>query len=57
MLCKYKYDGKKIENDKVVPVHYEKTISEPHKLDYFDAGKKGENKSLWIELKISAYSL
>ena len=57
MLCKYKYDGKKIENDKVVPVHYKKTISEPHKLDYFDAGKKGENKSLWIELKISAYSL
>jgi len=57
MLCKYKYVGKKIENDKIVPVNYEKTISEPHHLDYFDAGKKGENKSLWIDLKISAYQI
>lgn len=57
MLCSYKYIGKKIENDRVVPVNYENKISEPHKLDYFDAGKDGENKSLWIDLKISAYSL
>lgn len=57
MLCRYLYNGKKIENDQLVPVKYEKTISEPHKLDYFDAGKNGENKSLWIDLKITAYPL
>ena len=57
MLCRYTYNGRKIENDKLVPVNYEKTISEPHKLDYFDAGKNGENKSLWIDLKITAYPL
>ena len=57
MMCRYKYNGKKIENDKIVPVNYEKTISVPLNLDYFDAGKSGENKSLWIDLKISAYSL
>jgi hypothetical protein len=57
MLCKYKYNGKKIENDKLDSVNYEKTISEPDKVDYFDAGKNGENKSLWIELKITAYPL
>ena len=57
MMCRYKYNGKKIENDKLVPMNYEKTISEPGKVDYFDAGKSGENKSLWIDLKISAYSL
>jgi hypothetical protein len=57
MLCKYKYNGKKIENDKFDSVNYEKTISEPDKVDYFDAGKNGENKSLWIELKITAYPL
>lgn len=57
MLCRYKYTGKKIENEKIVPVDYEKTISDPHKVDYFDAGKKGENISHWIDLKITAYSL
>jgi hypothetical protein len=57
MLCKYKYNGKKIENDKLDSVNYEKAISEPDKVDYFDAGKNGENKSLWIELKITAYPL
>ena len=48
---------KKIGNDKFVSVNYEKTISEPYKLDFFDAGKKGENKNLWMELKISASPL
>ena len=57
MLCRYKYTGKKIENEKIVPVDYEKTISDPDKVDYFDAGKKGENISHWIDLKITAYSL
>ena len=57
MLCRYKYNRKKIENEKIVPVDYEKTISDPHKVDYFDAGKNGENKSLWIDLKITAYPL
>lgn len=57
MLCRYIYNGIKFENDQPVSVNYEKTISEPHKLDYFDAGKKGENKSVWIKLKITAYPL
>ena len=57
MMCKFKYNGQKIENGKIVPVNYENSISVPHKLDYFSAGKNGENKSVWIDLKISAYSL
>ena len=56
-MCRYKYIGKKFENGKIVPVNYENTISDTDDLDYFDAGKSGENKSLWVELKISAYSL
>ena len=57
MLCRYIYNGTKFENNNTVPVNYEKTISEPHKLDYFNAGKNGENKSFWIDLKITAYPL
>ena len=57
MMCRYKYIGQKIENGKNVPVNYENSISDPDDLDYFDAGKNGENKSVWIDLKISAYSL
>ena len=57
MKCRFKYIGIKVENGKNVDVNYENSISEPDKLDYFDAGKNWENKNLWIELKISAYSL
>ena len=57
MKCRFKYVGIKVEDGKNVDVNYENSISEPDKLDYFDAGKDWENKNLWIELKISAYSL
>ena len=57
MMCRFKYNGQKIENGKIVPVNYENSISVPHKVDYFSAGKNGENKVLWIDLKISASSL
>jgi hypothetical protein len=58
--CKYSYIGTKIddkEKSKLVPVNYSNSISEAHKLDYFEAGKSGEYKSLWTELKITAYHL
>ena len=55
MQCKYHYIGKKIENDKIVSVNYEKSISKgDEEIDYFSAGKDDENKNLWIELKITA---
>ena len=57
MNCRFKYAGIKVENGKNVDVNYENSISEPDKLDYFDAGKEWENKKLWMELKISAYHL
>jgi len=57
MNCRFKYVGIKVENGKNVDVNYENSISEPDKLDYFDAGKEWENKKLWMELKISAYHL
>ena len=57
MKCRFKYVGIKVEDGKNVDVNYENSISEPDKLDYFDAGKDWGNKSLWMELKISAYSL
>ena len=56
MKCRFKYVGIKVEDGKNVDVNYENSISEPDKLDYFDAGIDWGNKSLWIELKISAYS-
>ena len=56
--CRYSYIGTKIENkSNLVPVNYNGSISEDHKIDYFKAGKNGENKSLWIELKITANPL
>jgi len=57
MNCRFKYVGIKVENGKNIDVNYENSIFEPNKLDYFDAGKDWENKSLWIELKMSAYSI
>ena len=58
LKCKYKYVGKKYEKGKIVEVNYsKKTRDTDDYLDYVDAGKKGENKSLWVELKISASKL
>ena len=58
LKCKYKYVGKKYEKGKIVEVNYsKKTRDTDDYLDYVDTGKKGENKSLWVELKISASKL
>lgn len=60
MNCRYTYIGTKIDDkdkSKLIPVNYSNSISEAHKLDYFEAGKSGEYKSLWTELKITANHL
>ena len=53
--CKYSYIGYKIEDKKPVYVNHKK-IAENDKLDYYPVSI-GENKSLWVELKITAYNL
>ena len=55
--CRYSYIGTKIENQKFIPVNYNNSISEDHMLDYFEAGANGKNKSLWVNLKITANPL
>ena len=57
MKCKYHYIGKKFENDKIKKLDYSNIISEDHIIDYFEAGRNGENKSLFVELKITASNL
>ena len=55
MNCKYSYIGRKYENGKLVDVNFSKKTKKTSKsLEYIDPGKKGENKSMWVELKISA---
>ena len=56
--CNYSYVGNKIDNNnKIIPVNYINRISEPNKLDYFQIGKNGEYKSIWIKLEITAKPL
>ena len=57
MKCKYHYIGKKYENGKIKELNYSNIISEDHILDYFEAGSNGKNKSLFVELKITASNL
>ena len=57
MKCKYHYYGKKIEKDQIKKLDYSNSISEEHTIDYFEAGKNDENKSLFYELKIEASDL
>ena len=57
MKCKYHYIGKKYENGKIKELNYTNIISEDHILDYFEAGSNGKNKSLFVELKITASNL
>ena len=58
LQCEYQYIGKKFENDEIIPVDYRgRTNKTNDYLDYVDAGKEGENKSLWVKLKIIANSL
>ena len=56
--CNYSYVGNKIDNNnKIIPVNYSNRISELNKLDYFQIGKSGEYKSIWIKLEITAKPL
>ena len=58
MNCNYSYIGTKIDNNnKIMPVNYSNWISEPNKLDYFQIGKNGEYKNIWIKLEITAKPL
>ena len=58
MNCEYHYEGKKYENNELIDVDFRKKTTGGYKaIDYIDPGKKGENKSTWVELKISATKL
>ncbi len=57
MKCKYHYEGMKIEKGQFKKLDYSNSISEEHTIDYFEAGKNDENKSLFYELKIEASDL
>lgn len=57
LYCKYTYIGKKFENDKIEKVEYSNKNPKKDAVDYFDKGKNNENKSKWLELKITASKL
>jgi hypothetical protein len=58
MNCEYHYVGKKYENKELVDVDFRKKTKGGYKaIDYIDPGKKGKNKSTWVELKIIAKKL
>jgi hypothetical protein len=58
MNCEYHYIGKKYENKKLIDVNFSKKTKGGYgAIDYIDPGKKGENKSMWVELLIKANKL
>ena len=57
LYCNYSYTGKKIENNKIESVEYHNTNKKKDAVDYFFKGENNENKSKWIELKITASPL
>ena len=57
MNCEYSYVGKKYENGKIEDVEYKNKTKNKDLIDYFNPGKNGENKSMWLELKITAKDL
>ena len=57
LYCKYTYSGKKFENEKIEKVEYSNKNTKKDAIEYFDKGKDDENKSKWIELKITASKL
>jgi len=58
MNCEYHYIGKKYENKKLIDVNFSKKTKGGYgAIDYIDPGKKGENKSMWVELLIKAKKL
>ena len=56
-LCNYSFIGKKFENKKIIKVEYKNKVTKEDKLDYFLAGQSGENKIIWVELKITSSKL
>ena len=57
LYCKYNYIGKKFENNKIERVEYFNKNTKKDAVEYFDKGKNNENKSKWLELKITASKL
>ena len=58
MNCEYHYIGKKYENKKLIDVNFSKKTKGGYRaIDYIDPGKKGKNKSMWVELLIKAKKL
>ena len=57
LYCKYNYKGKKFENDKIEKVEYSNKNTKKDAVEYFDRGNNNENKSKWLELKITASKL
>ena len=55
--CKYFYKGKKFEGNKLEEVNYSNINNSQDSIDYFNKGNDNENKSLWVELKITANKL
>lgn len=55
--CKYFYKGTKFENKKLKEVNYSNINNSQDSIDYFNKGNDNENKSLWVELKITADKL
>ena len=54
MNCEYNFIGKKYENGRIEDVEYKYQTQDKDIIDYFNPGKNGENKSMWLELKITA---
>jgi len=52
--CEYYYIGKKYENGRIENVVYNDMTKNKDLIDYFKPGKNDENKSMWLELKITA---
>ena len=57
LYCKYSYSGRKFENEQIEKVEYSNKNTKKDAVDYFDKGKNNENKSKWLELKITASKL
>ena len=57
LYCKYTYCGTKFENGKIEKVEYSNKNTKKDAVEYFDKGKDNENKSKWVELKITASKL
>ena len=57
MFCNYSFKGKKYENNQILNVDYKNKVTNENKIDNFLAGQKGNYKTVWIDLKITASQL